>query len=226
VGDAVVHRSVSGHVIYHRPAGTIHQAGDTLIYHWCNPNVIVYRTPAGIVYYDTDGMTYRGHGVAHYAPNGEILYQGVGGVTRLYPNGAVTHWTSSGAIYRHADGTAFYTPTGDSQPQVLPTDGLGADPFPGPPLTMEQVLELASKATLPTLPPPPPSRATVATEAEGNRTGNATVANVTASDAAAGDAPANTTPACPPCANSSLGPPPPLPAKLWSAIAAIPGVVR
>lgn len=201
-GDTVVHRDIYGRVVYDRPAGTIHQAGSTLIYHWCNPNMIIYHTPAGIVYYDSDGMTYRGHGVAHYATNGEVLYQGESGITHLYPNGAVTHWTSSGAIYRHADGMTTYTPTGESTPQVLPTDALGGDPFPGPPLTMEQVLDLASKATLPTMPPPPPPRTTTpAPKVLMNHTNQT-----------------NATPACPPCANSSLGPPPPLPVRLMTAM--------
>jgi len=156
-GDRVVHRDVYGGLVYHQASGTVHAKGDTLIYHWCQPNVIVYQTPSGVVYYDDTGMTYQGSGVAHYSPDGDILYQGVGGITHQFPNGSVTHWTSSGAVYRHPDGLLTYTPVGASQPQVLDPGALGPDPFPGPPLSREEVLALAREAVLPTLAPPPPT---------------------------------------------------------------------
>lgn len=160
-GGTVVHRAMNGSVVFHYPTGTIHQEGNTVIYHWCFPNLIIYHTPNGIVYYDNDGMTYRGNGIAHYAPSGDVLYQGIGGITHLFPNGAITHWTKSGAIFQHPDGVTYYTPVGESEPRVLPVEDLGRDPFPGPPLTMEQVLDLARQAGPPTLPPPPST--TVAT---------------------------------------------------------------
>jgi len=155
LGDTVVHRGVDGSLVYQRPTGTVHHVGDTLIYHWCNPNVVVYQTPSGIMYYDKDGMTYRGAGIAHYSPTGDVLYEGPSGITRMFPNGAVTHWTSSGAIYRHPDGTFLYTPTGESTPHALTADQLGPDPFPGPPLSVEQVLKYADQAKM-MLPKPAP----------------------------------------------------------------------
>jgi len=148
LGDTVVHRGVDGSLVYQRPTGTVHHVGDTLIYHWCNPNVVVYQTPSGVMYYDKDGMTYRGAGVAHYSTTGDVLYEGPSGITHMFPNGAVTHWTSSGAIYRHPDGTFRYTPTGESTPHALTADQLGPDPFPGPPLSVEQVLKYADQAKM------------------------------------------------------------------------------
>jgi hypothetical protein len=155
LGDTVVHRGVDGSLVYQRPTGTVHHVGDTLIYHWCSPNVVVYQTPSGIMYYDKDGMTYRGAGIAHYSPTGDVLYEGPSGITHMFPNGAVTHWTSSGAIYRHPDGTFLYTPTGESTPHALTADQLGPDPFPGPPLSVEQVLKYADQAKM-MLPKPAP----------------------------------------------------------------------
>lgn len=149
-GQTVIHRSVDGDLVYHQPTGTIHQEGDTVIYHWCNPNLVVYHTPSGIIYYDNDGMTYRGNGgIAHYARDGDLVYQGVGGVTRHAVDGTVTHWTDSGAIFQHPDGTLTYTPVGEKESYPLSPDVLGADPFPGPPLTEAQVLALAHEASLP-----------------------------------------------------------------------------
>merc|ERR1719453_1791100 len=127
---------------YHQPTGTIHQEGGTTVYHWCNPNIIFYNTPSGIIYYDYRGMTYRGAaGLAHYAPDGEVLYQGFGGITDQKPDGSLTHWTSSGAIYRHADGSMSYTPVGESVSKPMPTDTLPPVPYPGDALSVEQVME-------------------------------------------------------------------------------------
>jgi hypothetical protein len=145
--DTVIHRDVDGDLVFHQPTGTIHQKGDTIIYHWCDPNTIVYHTPTGLVYYDNDGMTFRGRGgIAYYARDGELLYEGVGGITKQSPNGAVTHWTGSGAIYVHDDGTMAYTPVGESASQPLEANALGPDPFPGPPLSEAEVLRLAKSA--------------------------------------------------------------------------------
>lgn len=149
-GQTVIHRGVDGDLVYHQPTGTIHQEGDTVIYHWCNPNLVVYHTPSGIIYYDNDGMTYRGNGgLAHYARDGDLTYQGVGGVTRHAPDGTVTHWTDAGAVFQHPDGSLTYTPVGEKESYALAPDLLGPDPFPGPPLTEEQVLLLAKEAQLP-----------------------------------------------------------------------------
>jgi len=159
MGDTVVHKSYDGNFVYHQPTGSVHQDGDTTIYHFCKPNVVVYKTPSGIIYYDQTGMTYRSigagtPGIAHYSPNGDILYQGPSGVTYMKPTGDVAHWTSSGVIYRHPDGMILYTPTDMSTPRVLNTGALGKDPFPGPPLSMEEVLALAGRVEQE---PPPPS---------------------------------------------------------------------
>lgn len=145
VGRNVVHRDTNGDLTYQQPTGTMHKEGDTLVYHWCNPNVIVYQTPAGFVYYDDMGMTYRSFGkdVTHYTWNGEVLYQGEGGVTKQSPDGSVTHWTDAGAIFRHPDGSVFYTPVGESTSQSLSVSDLGPDPFPGPELTTEDVMKLS-----------------------------------------------------------------------------------
>jgi len=147
-GDTVIHRDISGDVVIHQPSGTVHQEGQTIIYHWCTPNVVVYHTPTGIVYYDDEGMTFRGAGgTAHYASTGEVLYQGPGGVTRQSPDGQeITHWTESGVIYRHGDGSLTYTPEGESEPKALLPGALGPDPFPGPPMTVEDVTKLAQSA--------------------------------------------------------------------------------
>lgn len=143
-GSTVIHRDIGGDLVFHQPTGTIHQKGDTTIYHWCDPNVIVYHTPSGIVYYDNDGMTYRGRGgVAHYARDGSLVYQGVGGITEQTPDGVVTHWTESGVVYRRDDGSMAYTPVGESQPRELALDALGPDPFPGPPLSEAEITALA-----------------------------------------------------------------------------------
>eukprot|EP00929_Paragymnodinium_shiwhaense_P014087 TRINITY_DN121971_c0_g1_i1.p1 TRINITY_DN121971_c0_g1~~TRINITY_DN121971_c0_g1_i1.p1 ORF type:complete len:571 (-),score=64.59 TRINITY_DN121971_c0_g1_i1:17-1729(-) len=149
-GQTVIHRGVDGDLVYHQPTGTIHQEGDTVIYHWCQPNLVVYHTPSGLIYYDDEGMTYRGNGgLAHYARNGDLTYQGVGGVTSQSATGDVTHWTDAGAIYQHPDGSVTYTPVGEKESYPLAPDVLGEDPFPGPPLTVEQVLALAREAELP-----------------------------------------------------------------------------
>lgn len=145
--DQVVHRLTTGVVVYHQPSGTMHWSGSEVIYHWCNPNVIIYQTPSGIVYYDDEGLTYRGpQDLVHYASNGEVVYQGVGGITRQLPDGSVTHWTEAGALYRHADGIVTYTAVGETQSQALAPGLLPPEPFPGPPLTAEQVLEMVGGA--------------------------------------------------------------------------------
>lgn len=146
VGQNVVHRDVNGDLTYQQPTGTMHQEGSTLVYHWCNPNVIVYQTPDGFVYYDDMGMTYRSMGkdVTHYTWSGQVLYQGAGGVTRQDPDGQVTHWTDAGAVYRHPDGSVSYTPVGESTSSALAVSDLGADPFPGAPLTTEDVMRLSA----------------------------------------------------------------------------------
>jgi len=148
VGRNVVHRDTNGDLTYQQPTGTMHQEGDTLVYHWCNPNVIVYQTPAGFVYYDDMGMTYRSFGkdVTHYTWSGQVLYQGAGGITRQDPDGSVTHWTDAGAVYRHADGSVSYTPVGESTSQSLSVSELGPDPFPGKLLTTEDVMNMTEPA--------------------------------------------------------------------------------
>lgn len=137
------HKEPNGDVVYYDPTGTFHRVEDTLIYHWCTPNVVVYQTPNGLVYHDATGMTYSGRGVAHYSQNGEVLYQGEDGVTLQRPNGEVVHWTNSGVIYRHANGITTYTAVGESEPRLLENEALGPDPYPGPPLSKQELLRLA-----------------------------------------------------------------------------------
>lgn len=151
VGQNVVHRGANGDLTYQQPTGTMHQEGDTLVYHWCNPNVIVYQTPAGFVYYDDMGMTYRSFGkdVTHYTWSGEVLYQGAGGVTSQSTDGTVTHWTDAGAVYRHKDGSVFYTPVGDSKVLPLSVSELGPDPFAGKELTTEDVMRMSEPSAGP-----------------------------------------------------------------------------
>lgn len=152
--NTVVHQDAYGSLVYHQPSGTMHQRGDEVIYHWCTPNVIVYQTPSGLIYYDDQGMTFRGASdLAHYASNGDVIYQGEGGITYQRPNGELTHWTGSGAIYRRANGTLCYTPTGESKCQPLSPAALGPDPFPGPPLSAAQVLAMVA-SMITTTPPP------------------------------------------------------------------------
>eukprot|EP00927_Polykrikos_kofoidii_P036681 TRINITY_DN3096_c0_g1_i1.p1 TRINITY_DN3096_c0_g1~~TRINITY_DN3096_c0_g1_i1.p1 ORF type:complete len:543 (+),score=69.93 TRINITY_DN3096_c0_g1_i1:218-1846(+) len=144
-GTDAIHRSVDGNLVFHYPTGTIHQDGDTTIYHWCDPNLIVYNTPAGLVYYDDAGITYRGRsGLAHWARSGEVLYQGVDGITRQTNGGSITQWTESGLVNRHHDGHLTYTLVGESQPRLLEPLGeaLGPDPFPGSALTPAQVWKM------------------------------------------------------------------------------------
>lgn len=145
--DTVVHRDKNGGLVYDSPYGTMHQNGDAIIYHWCHPNVVVYQTAYGLVYYDDLGMTYRGiHDVVHWARNGEVLYQGVGGLTRQRPDGSVTYWTQAGALFRHADGSASFTAEGHSRPEQVSPEALGPDQFPGPPLTAQEVLDMVNHA--------------------------------------------------------------------------------
>jgi hypothetical protein len=161
VGRNVVHRDTNGDLTYQQPTGTMHREGETLVYHWCNPNVIVYQTPNGLVYYDDLGMTYRSLGkeVTHYTWSGQVLYQGVGGITKQSPDGTVTHWTDAGAVFRHPDGSISYTPTGERESQPLSVGELGADPFPGNELTAEEVMRLSEPAppvvAAPAAAPPP-----------------------------------------------------------------------
>jgi len=144
VGNTLVSHEANGDLVYHQPTGTVRQEGDLLTYHWCDPNIIVYQTPSGVVYYDDQGLTYQGDtGVAHYGANGDTLYQGAGGVTAQKPDGSVTHWTREGAIYHHPDGSMTYTPTGESHSHVLSPVELGPDPFPGAPLTVDQIIAMA-----------------------------------------------------------------------------------
>jgi len=151
VGQSVVHRDTNGDVTYQQPTGTMHQEGSTLVYHWCNPNVIVYQTPDGFVYYDDLGMTYRSFGkdVTHYTWSGEVLYQGAGGVTSQRPDGTVTHWTDAGAIFRHSDGSVTYTPVGERDSKTLSVGELGPDPYPGAPLTTADVMQMSVPAAAP-----------------------------------------------------------------------------
>jgi hypothetical protein len=145
VGQNVVHRETNGDLTYQQPTGTMHQEGNTLVYHWCNPNVLVYQTPDGFVYYDDLGMTYRslGKDITHYTWSGEVLYQGAGGITKQATDGSVTHWTDAGAVYRHPDGSLTYTAIGESQSQALAVSELGPEPYPGPELTMDDVFKLS-----------------------------------------------------------------------------------
>jgi len=161
VGRNVVHRDTNGDLTYQQPTGTMHQEGSTLVYHWCNPNVIVYQTPNGFVYYDDLGMTYRSMGkdVTHYTWNGEVLYQGAGGVTRQSADGTVTHWTDAGAVFRHNDGSVTYTATGERASKPLAMGDLGPDPFPGPELTAQDVMTLSVPAPLAMGPAPAPAPA-------------------------------------------------------------------
>jgi len=161
-GDTVVHKDANGDVMYHQPTGTMHQEGSTIVYHWCTPNVIIYQTPSGIIYYDDKGMTYRGRsGTVHYGATGQVLYQGLGGITKQNPDGSLTHWTDSGVIYRHEDSSLTYTPIGKNESEPLPLAPLGTDPFPGPALSMQQVLEMSRPPPLPA-PSPAPVPAAVA----------------------------------------------------------------
>lgn len=169
VGNTVVSHEANGDLVYHQPSGTVRQEGDLLTYHWCDPNIIVYQTPSGVVYYDDQGLTYQGDtGVAHYGANGVTLYQGAGGVTAQQPDGSVTHWTREGAIYHHVDGSMYYTPTGESQSHVLSPVELGPDPFPGPPLTVDQIIAMADAippadpTAVAGVPAPPPAASAAA----------------------------------------------------------------
>lgn len=155
--DTVVHRDTSGATVYDQPSGTVHQDANGVIYHWCKPNVVVYQMPSGIIYYDDSGMTFRGqHDVAHYARSGEVVYQGLGGLTRQFPDGSATLWTPSGVVIRHHDGLVTYTPAGESEEKVLAGEALAAERFDGPPLTARQVWEMVEKALAPA-PAPAPS---------------------------------------------------------------------
>ena len=128
---------LDGWLTHQSPEGTVHQTASATVFHWCNPNIVVYQTATGIVYYDDLGLTFRSEGgVAHFGANGEVIYHGEGGITHQFPDGRVTLWTPSGALYKHADGSVSYVPTGSSRCRPLSTD-LGEDPFPGPPLTKE-----------------------------------------------------------------------------------------
>lgn len=161
--ETVVHRDVDGGLVYHTPFGTMHQTGDEVVYHWCHPNVIVYQKKDGFVYYDDLGITYRGlHDVAHWSRNGEILYQGAGGITRQRPDGTVTHWTEAGAVYSHADGTVSYVAEGDTEPHQVSSDALGPEQFPGPPLTAKQVLDMVNAAMAASSAAPAPAAAAAA----------------------------------------------------------------
>ena len=51
--------------------------------------------------------------------------------------------TREEAIYHHPDGSMSYTPTGESQSHVLSPVELGQDPFPGAPLTVDQIIAMA-----------------------------------------------------------------------------------
>lgn len=167
--NMAVHKDAYGTVVFHQPKGTIHQRGEETIYHWCEPNIIIYQTPSGVVYYDDQGMTFRGQSdLAHYAANGDVIYQGVGGITYQKHDGSVTHWTEAGALYRHLDGSLSYTPVGESKSLPMEASALPPDPFPGPPMTAEQVLwkvnqlftttfaPFSAEAATTTQPPPPP----------------------------------------------------------------------
>jgi hypothetical protein len=159
VGDNVVHRDTNGDLTYQQPTGTMHQEGQTLVYHWCNPNVIVYETPNGLVYYDDLGMTYRslGKDITHYTWSGDVLYQGAGGVTRQSVDGTVTHWTDAGAVFRHPDGSVSYTPLGERTSQPLSVSDMAAEsPFLGKTLTAEDVMQMSVPPPLPVAPAPAP----------------------------------------------------------------------
>merc|ERR1719162_640250 len=80
-GRSKVHRTINNDVMFQDPSGIVRQEGDSIIYHWCNPNAVVYQTPIGTAYYDDGGITFRsgsGLDVSHYAATGEVLYQGTG----------------------------------------------------------------------------------------------------------------------------------------------------
>lgn len=134
-----------GSLVYETLTGTVNKVGDTVVYHWCEPNVIVSVTPVGMSYYDDRGLTYRGvNGAAHYAAAGDVIYEGVGGVTRQFPDGAVAHLTSSGVLYQHPDGSMAYTHPPESEPHTIePLANLGGDPFPGKALTSADVYVLS-----------------------------------------------------------------------------------
>lgn len=147
-GDEVVHQDEAG-VIIHNPSGTVHAEGNVIIYHWCEPSMIVYETPAGTIYHDATGLSYQGRsGTIHYS-QGEVLYQGIGGISQQKPDGSVTHWTPSGAIFRHPDGTLFYTPTGETEAHALSPGELGPDPFPGPPLSVDELMRMTDPKAAP-----------------------------------------------------------------------------
>lgn len=149
-GRSKVHRTVNNDVLYQDPSGTVRQEGNSLIYHWCEPNAIVFQSPFGTAYYDDGGVTFRsstGTDVSHYAATGEVLYQGVGGITSHETSGNVTHWTREGAIYQHANGEVTYTPVGETRSRTLETGELGPDPFPGKPLTANDMPSLNMEGT-------------------------------------------------------------------------------
>jgi len=143
VGSSVIHAEANGDLVYQAPTGTMHREGSVLVYHWCHPNLVVYQTPAGVVYYDDQGITYQGlSGTSHFSSYGDVLYQGVGGVSHRLADGSVIHWTEAGAVYSNATGELSYTPVGEAQARPLLARDLGPDPFPGRPLTAKDVMAM------------------------------------------------------------------------------------
>lgn len=148
IGSTVVSHEANGDLVYHQPSGTVRQEGDLITYHWCDPNVIVYQTPSGVVFYDDNGMTYKGEaGIAQYQADGNVLYQGLGGVTQQKPDGSVIHWTKEGVVYHRPDGSMGYTFTGSNKTELLMPVDLPPEPYPGPPLTADQVIAMARSVT-------------------------------------------------------------------------------
>lgn len=144
-GDRAVHQKTNGATVFHQPSGTVHQEDNVLIYHWCHPNVVVYQTPSGVTYHDDTGITYQGlSGIVHYAMDGSVKYHGVGGVTFDDPFGRITHWTPSGIVYYSPGQTTYFTEVGHCDSKVLPLVPLGEEPFPGAPLTEDEILALTS----------------------------------------------------------------------------------
>lgn len=154
IGQQVISRTRGG-LVYHQPDGFVSINKTGIVYHFCNPNLIIYATQAGTMYYSADGLTYRGDkGVVHYAPSGEVVYQGVEGITRNSPDGTITHWTPVGVLYSHPDGTVDYTPVGESKPRpMIITPVPPVEPQAAPPEVAPQ------PAAAQPAPPPPAAQA-------------------------------------------------------------------
>lgn len=113
-------QGIAGDVTYHQASGTIHQDPTSVIYHYCDPNVVIHHTSSGVIYHDESGVSFHGQsGVTHVAKDGTVSYQGEGGVTRQEADGTVTHWTEFGVIKNQPNGNLWFTPKGQKVPKLL-----------------------------------------------------------------------------------------------------------